>query len=104
MSSLGMVRVAETYYGTYGYSVRLDGLDPIYNDEVRSRAIVIHPSDYSTEDFVNTYGYTGRSWGCPAIDPDISDDLIDTIANGALILKYSDANNFLFDGRFMPGF
>lgn len=103
-SSLGMVRVAETYYGSYGYSVRLDGLDPIYNDQVRGRAIVIHPAEYSTQDFVDTYGYTGRSWGCPAVDPAISGDLIDTIADGALILKYSDAQNFLFDGRFMPGF
>ncbi len=103
-SSLGVVRVAEAYYGTYGYSVRLDGLDPIYNDQVRGRAIVIHPAEYSTQDFVDDDGYTGRSWGCPAVDPAISDDLIDTIADGTLILKYSDAQSFLFDGRFMPGF
>ena len=104
-SSLGMVRVAETYEGAYGYSVRLDGLDPRYNDQVRGRAIVIHAAEYATEDFVRTYGYTGRSWGCPAVDPEISADLIDTLhIDDSLILTYSDAHDFLSDGRFMPGF
>jgi len=103
-SSLGMVRAAETYYGTWGYSLRLDGLDPTYNDEVRPRAIVIHPADYATESFVNTYGYAGRSWGCPAVDPAISDALIDTLAYGALVLKYSDVQNFPSNGAYMPGF
>jgi len=103
-SSLGMMRAAETYYGSWGYSLRLDGLDPVYNDQVRSRAIVIHPADYTTESFVNTYGYTGRSWGCPAVDPAISADLIDTIADGALVLSYGETNDFLTDGKYMPGF
>jgi len=104
MSSLGMMRAAETYYGSWGYSLRLDGLDGSYNDAVRPRAIVIHPSDYSTASFVNTYGYTGRSWGCPAVDPAISADLIDTISYGALVLTYAETNGFLSGGRFMPGF
>ncbi len=104
MSSLGMVRAAETYVGAHGYSLRLDGLDGTYNDAVRDRAIVIHPAEYATEDFVNTYGYLGRSWGCPAVDPDISADLIDTLAGGALVLKYAEVQGFLTDGRFMPGF
>ena len=42
-SSLGLMRTGETYYGSYGYSLRLDGLEDGYNDAVRSRAIVIHP-------------------------------------------------------------
>jgi hypothetical protein len=103
-SSLGMVKAAETYYGTWGYSLRLDGLDPIYNDQVRSRAIVIHPADYATQDFVDDYGYLGRSWGCPAVDPAISAGLIDTIADGALLLAYYPSNDFLSAGRYISGY
>ena len=103
-SSLGMVRAAETYYGTYGYSLRLDGLDPSFNDNVRDRAIVIHPADYATQDFVDTYGYLGRSWGCPAIDPAISEALISTIADGSLVLAYYPSADFLSGGRFISGY
>ena len=103
-SSLGMVRAAETYFGSNGYSLRLDGLDNGFNGNVRDRAIVIHPAEYATPDFVATYGYLGRSQGCPAVDPDISDALIDTLADGALMLAYYPDNDFLSRGRFVEGF
>jgi hypothetical protein len=103
-SSLGMVRAAETYYGSNGYSLRLDGLDSSFNDNVRDRAIVIHPADYATEAFVNTYGYLGRSQGCPAVDPAVSADIIDTLADGALLLAYYPDPAFLSGGRFVSSF
>ncbi len=87
-SSMGLVRAAEPYYGSNGYSLRLDGLEPGFNDADRSRAIVIHGADYATEDFVNAYGYLGRSWGCPAVDPDANAALIATLEDGGLLLKY----------------
>ena len=89
-SSVGLVRTAETYWGSNGYSLRLDGLEPGFNDNDRPRAIVVHGADYATQDFVNAYGYLGRSWGCPATDPLVVDELIDTMADGRLILKYFD--------------
>ena len=42
MSSLGAFRTAESYVGANGYSLRLDGLEPGFNDLARDRAIVIH--------------------------------------------------------------
>ncbi|RLB55460.1 MAG: hypothetical protein DRI90_19435, partial [Deltaproteobacteria bacterium] len=48
-SSLGLMQGAETYTGSFGYSMRMDGLEPGYNDNVRSRAIVVHPWDGSTD-------------------------------------------------------
>jgi len=36
-SSLGMMRAGETYTGTYGYSMKLDGLEVDFNDQVRPR-------------------------------------------------------------------
>ncbi len=103
MSSVGLVKGAETYDGEYGHSLRLDGLEPGFNDNDRSRAIVIHKADYATSDFVATNGFLGRSWGCPAIDPDIHVDLIDTLAEGRLILKYFDDGDWLRDSTYLHG-
>ena len=41
-TSLGLFRTADTYVGTNGYSLRLDGLEPGVNDRARERAIVMH--------------------------------------------------------------
>ncbi|MEQ1718973.1 MAG: murein L,D-transpeptidase catalytic domain family protein [Hyphomicrobium sp.] len=87
-SSLGMLRAAETFDGDHGYSLRLDGLESGWNDNVRDRAIIVHNADYATQAFVDDYGYLGRSQGCPAVDPAFSADLIDTLRDGALILGY----------------
>jgi len=89
-SSMGLVRAAETYYGNNGRSLRLDGLEAGFNDNDRSRAIVVHAADYATQDYVDDYGYLGRSWGCPAIDPRVNDAIIDILEDGALLLKYWD--------------
>jgi hypothetical protein len=94
-SSVGMVRTAETYSGSNGYSLRLDGLEPGFNDADRPRAIVVHGADYATQDFVDANGYLGRSWGCPATDPAVVDQVIDTMADGRLLLKYFDDPDWL---------
>ena len=45
-SSLGLFRTDEPYTGRYGYSLRLSGLEPGFNDNARERAIVVHGSSY----------------------------------------------------------
>jgi hypothetical protein len=94
-SSIGLVRAAETYYGNHGYSMRMDGLEPGYNDNDRSRAIVVHKADYATQAFVDANGYLGRSWGCPAVAPSIYKSLIGDLKDGALMLKYFDDSDWL---------
>jgi hypothetical protein len=84
------MRAAETYYGAHGYSMRLDGLEPGFNDAVRPRAIVVHGADYATESFVNTYGYLGQSWGCPAVATAVTADLIDAMTGGGLFMSFFD--------------
>lgn len=79
MSSQGIYLTAETYYGGKGYSLMLDGKSST-NSNARSRAIVIHPADY-----VQPGGTIGRSWGCPALDPRFSEEVIDRIKGGAVI-------------------
>jgi len=83
-SSLGLYRTAETYNGKHGYSLRLDGLSST-NSNARSRAIVVHAADYVNDD---TSSKSGRSWGCPALDPSASRRVINFIAGGSLIYAW----------------
>lgn len=87
-TSLGMFRTSETYVGRNGYSLRLDGLEPGFNDRARDRAIVMHGADYVSEGAIKRLGRLGRSWGCPAVRADIARTLIDDIKNGQYLFAY----------------
>lgn len=80
-SSLGFYYTNVTYYGSNGYSMRLQGLEST-NSRAMSRAIVVHPANYVRE----ASNYAGRSWGCPALDPKYSASVINRIKNGSLML------------------
>ena len=86
-SSLGLYRATWPYQGKNGRSLRLEGLDPS-NRSALSRAIVIHPSRYMDDTWIATHGRPGRSWGCFAVDPDISDTVINTL-KGSLLFAWS---------------
>ena len=62
MSSLGFYRTAPTTYtGKHGLSLKLVGLDPGFNTNAESRAVVVHGADYMCQDFVRAHGRLGRS-------------------------------------------
>jgi hypothetical protein len=84
-SSLGLYVGAETYVGKHGRSLRLDGLEPAFNDRARDRAIVVHGAAYARPEHVAEWGYLGRSFGCPAIDDREAQQLIDALAEGSLL-------------------
>ncbi|USD61394.1 MULTISPECIES: murein L,D-transpeptidase catalytic domain family protein [Vibrio] len=84
-TSLGTFLTDSTYYGSNGYSLRLDGLDKGINDNARERYIVVHGADYANESFIKQNGYLGRSWGCPALPENLSREIIDTIKGGSVI-------------------
>ena len=88
MSSLGLYQTAETYYGSNGYSLRLRGLDAGFNDNALSRAIVMHGAPYVSEAIAERLGRIGRSWGCPALRPEVARTVIDTLKGGALLFAY----------------
>lgn len=87
-SSLGFMITGETYYGFAGFSLRLDGIEKTINDNVRKRAIVIHGSFNTTPEVKQKRGYTGRSYGCPAIPYGIHYKVIDDIKNGSCFFAY----------------
>lgn len=94
-SSLGFYRTAETYRGKHGYSLRLDGLESQINDLARQRAIVMHAADYARESFVQEYGRLGRSLGCPALPPELSQEIISRIKDGSCVFVYADDSEYL---------
>jgi hypothetical protein len=100
-SSVGVFRTGRTYRGKHGYSLRLDGLEPGFNDLARERAIVIHGADYVTEDFIDANGRLGRSWGCPALDPAVAQDVIDTIRGGSLLVAYYPDDAWLSESAYV---
>lgn len=87
-SSLGLYITNETYIGKHGYSLRLDGMSPGLNDNARKRAIVIHGADYVSESFIRENGRIGRSFGCPAIANDESEEIINLIKGGSCLFIY----------------
>ena len=103
MSSLGVFRTAESYVGANGYSLRLDGLEPGFNDLARDRAIVIHGASYVSPEIARAQGRLGRSRGCPAVRPAIARDLIDRIRGGSLVFAYYPDSDWLAQSRLLEG-
>lgn len=94
-SSLGFYLTLNTYEGKNGYSLRLDGLEPGINDKAYERAIVIHGADYCDRSFIKSAGRLGRSFGCPALPRDVSDAIIDTIKDGAVLFIYANDEEYM---------
>lgn len=85
-SSKGLMKTAETYHSSkFGYALRLNGLEKGVNDHVRQRAIVVHPSKYVSQSYMEDHEYPGRSWGCITLDPAYSVQIIDKIKGGSIL-------------------
>ena len=92
-SSLGVFRTGPDYSGEHGVSLRLEGLEPGFNDCAEQRAIVLHGAPYVSEEFAERFGRIGRSFGCPVVRSAIADSLIHTIRGGTLLFaSYPDSN------------
>jgi len=100
-SSLGLMKTGETYSGKHGYSLKLEGLESGFNDRAEARAIVIHGATYATQAFIDQHGRLGRSWGCPALDPAVSEEVIDTIKGGSLVFSYFPDESWLDQSRYL---
>ncbi|WP_319371833.1 murein L,D-transpeptidase catalytic domain family protein [uncultured Ilyobacter sp.] len=100
-SSVGFFLTDETYVGSKGYSLRLEGLEEGINDNARKRAIVIHAADYANPDFIKSSGRLGRSWGCPALPENLSPEIIDTIKNGSVLFVNGNDSNYVKKSKFI---
>ncbi len=93
-SSLGFYLTNETYSGNNGYSLRLDGLEPGYNDQARARAIVVHGAAYVNNQIIRQ-GRLGRSYGCPAVPSELAQPIIDEIKGGSVLFIYANRPDYL---------
>ena len=69
-TSNGAYLTGEAYFGKYGHSLKLFGLDHTKSN-AETRAIVVHSAWYAEPQMVNAHGKLGRSEGCFAL-PGIS--------------------------------
>ncbi|WP_233701960.1 murein L,D-transpeptidase catalytic domain family protein [Kaistella palustris] len=91
-SSLGFYITESTYNGNNGFSLKLLGMDPGYNDAALQRSIVMHGADYVSQDFIKSQHRIGRSWGCPAVPRALAAPIINTIkGRNCLFIYYPDS-------------
>ena len=100
-TSLGLFVTGDTYDGKNGYSLRLLGLESGVNDLALDRAIVMHGASYVSEEAVKAFGRLGRSWGCPAVRPEVSQQIIDTIRGGSAVFAYYPDKSWLSSSAFL---
>ena len=100
-SSLGLFRTADTYIGHNGYSLRMQGLEPGTNDAAMARAIVMHGAPYVNVQAAQKQGRLGRSWGCPALRPEVAKSVIDSLRNGQMIFGYYPDKQWLAHSPFI---
>lgn len=84
-TSIGFFKTAETYTGSFGPSMRIDGLSST-NSNVRARAIVFHASAGTFERDVKQE----RSYGCFTLDATVRDAIIKKMKGGSLL--YADVS------------
>ena len=89
-TSLGLFTTDDTYVGGNGYSLRMDGLEPGVNDNARARLIVMHGAPYVDPAQALRQGRLGRSFGCPALRPQVARQVIDTLKQGQLLFAYAN--------------
>jgi hypothetical protein len=93
-SSIGFYVTGEEYVGAHGRSLRLDGMDAGYNDNARMRSIVIHGAPYVSQGTIEALGRLGRSQGCPAVSPELSDQLISAMGEGSVLFINKSAEKY----------
>jgi hypothetical protein len=81
--------------------MRLDGLETGFNDAARDRDIVVHGASYVSSATARTLGRLGRSWGCPAVRPEIASRLIDAIRDGSVVVAYYPDHDWLAQSTFL---
>ena len=100
-SSPGFYVTKETYVGSKGYSLRLEGEEQGINDNALNRGIVMHAAPYVNESLAKGRGFIGRSWGCPAVAPELSQSIINKIKNGTCLFLYTPNKNYISSSRIL---
>ena len=79
-TSLGAFVTKNTYYGYYGYSLVISGLDDNLNTNAEKRSIIFHSTKKMTKPW---------SWGCFSIPDSVNNKIINMIKNGCLVYAHN---------------
>ncbi len=102
-SSLGFYITGNTYNGTHGLSLRINGVERGINDKALYRKIVVHGSNYVGDDFLENNPFTGRSFGCPAVPQEETEDIINTMKEGSCLFIYHPSKTYLDKSKILNG-
>ncbi len=94
-SSLGFYLTGDIYQGENGTSLKLDGIDGMWNNKAFDRAIVVHGADYVSSTFASANNRLGRSHGCPALPREVAVPIINKIANGNVLFIYHPTKAYM---------
>jgi hypothetical protein len=102
-SSLGFYVTGMPYYGEHGLSLRIIGLEKGINDKALARSVVIHGCEYVGPGFLTDNPFSGRSYGCPAIPSDETEDVINLIKEGSCLFIYHPTKVYLTKSKILNG-
>lgn len=100
-TSLGTYVTKDTYMGSKGISLNLQGLEKGFNDNAYSRRVVIHGAWYVEPSFIKQSGRAGRSWGCPSIAKSLAHPVINLLKGGSVVFAYYPDKNYLRNSNFI---
>lgn len=100
-TSLGTFVTRDTYIGSKGLALNLQGLEKGFNDNAYSRRVVIHGAWYVEPSFIKQSGRAGRSWGCPSIAKSIAHPVINLLKGGSVVFAYYPDSNYLRNSNFV---
>ncbi|MBZ0207877.1 MAG: murein L,D-transpeptidase catalytic domain family protein [Flavobacteriales bacterium] len=88
-TSKGLYRVGERIISPkHGDALLLHGLDAGVNSAAQQREIIIHAADYVGAGFIAKHGRSGRSFGCPAVSPEVMPVVVDLL-EGQLLYVFA---------------
>jgi hypothetical protein len=102
-SSLGFYVTGNTYYGSHGLSLKIEGVEKNINDKADKRNIVIHGSEYVGEEFLSRSPINGRSYGCPALPAEETDKVIEAIKDGSCLFIYHPTKSYITKSKVLNG-
>ncbi|GGI75801.1 murein L,D-transpeptidase catalytic domain family protein [Legionella impletisoli] len=94
-TSLGTYVTRDTYFGSKGLSLNLQGLEKGFNDNAYNRRVVIHGAWYVEPSFIKKAGRAGRSWGCPSVAKSLAKPIINTLKGGSVVFAYYPDKHYL---------
>ena len=100
-SSLGFFVTSNTYSGSHGLSLRIEGVEEGFNDRALERAVVVHGADYLGEQVARNRPFSGRSWGCPAVPAEETSKVINLIKNGSCMFIYHPTEKYLSSSKIL---